>query len=772
MTHEPSNPLGLSQLYASREYAACLAMAQQELADNPHDVASQFWGGRSALALGQAALARQWAQECCQAHPGDVQMHLLLGDCLLLLADPAGALAVFEHALLLADAQLAASGQYAELVAVLCNKIGDVLYQLERFAQAHAAFARATTLHPGLGQAWFNQGITLLALGQGEPAEPALAQALQLGHSPRDTLSALGVSLIAQRKWHQAQGVLVRALAFDASDTMVLNNLALAHQNLGQLAQAEALIRRKLELEGRNANAWVHLGNVLREQGRGGEATAAFGSALQIDGRHFGALLGLAVLHREAQAISDAIACLEQALQNVPRSHPQYPDALAELGSAHAALGVHAPCEALFRQALALRPQDRQIWSKWFFVLNNHPDKTAEDIFAEYQAFQVRFQPAGQEALQAPVPAGGGTAKPRIHIGYVSADFTPHAVRHFLMPLLAHHDRTFFEVSAFAGMAGPDAVWAPYRNLVEHWHFTKGMTAPEVAALVREKGVDVLVDLSGHTAGNRLDVFALKPAPVSVSWMGFGSTTGLGAIDFYLSDAQALPEQDAPFFAEKPWRMDRPYLAYRPATGMGEVGGLPALAKGHVTFASLSRAIRFNEGLLAAWAHILERVPGSRLVLDCKNMQDAGFARRIEARFAALGIDASRIECGFHSPPWDVLRQVDITLDCFPHNSGTTLIESLYMGVPYVTLSGRPGVGRLGAAVLHGAGHAEWVAATEQEYVEKAVALASNLPALAALRADLRMQMEQGPLMDEAGFARAVEGAYVGMLAQARERTH
>jgi predicted O-linked N-acetylglucosamine transferase (SPINDLY family) len=768
MTHHPSKYLALRQLYATGDHAACLAIAQQALADDPRYVASLFWGASSALALGQIALARQWAQQCCEAHPGDAQMHLLLGDCLLHLADQTGALAAFEHALLLADAQLAASGQHAELVAVLCNKIGDVLYQLERFAQAQGAFARATALHPGLGQAWFNQGITLLALGQGDRAEPALAQALQLGHSPRDTLSALGVSLIGQRKWHQAQGVLARALAFDAGDTMVLNNLALAHQNLGQLAQAEALIRRKLGLEGRNPNTWVHLGNVLREQGRGAEATAAFGSALQIDGRHFGALLGLAVLHREAQAILDAIACLEQALQNVPRNHPQYPDALAELGSAHASLGVHAPCEALFRQALALRPQDRHIWSKWFFVLNNHPDKTAEDVFAEYQAFQARFQPGVHEGVLQASIAGSGSVGSRIHVGYVSADFTPHAVRHFLMPLLAHHDRTRFKVSAFAGMAGLDAVWPPYRGMVEQWHFTKGMTAPEVTALVRDAGVDVLVDLSGHTAGNRLDVFALKPAPVSVSWMGFGSTSGLSTIDFYLSDAQVLPRQDAPFFAEKPWRLERPYLAYRPAPGMGEAGSLPALAKGHVTFVSLSRAIRFNDGLLAAWARILGRLPGARLVLDSKNMLDADFARRIQAKFAALGVAGERIECGFHSPPWDTLRQADISLDCFPHNSGTTLLESLYMGVPYVTLSQRPGVGRLGAAILHGAGHPEWVATSVEEYVNKAVALAADLPALAALRAGLRAQMEQSPLMDEPGFARAVEGAYAGMLAQAR----
>lgn len=757
----------MRELYASRDFAACLAMARQGLAGNPRDAASLFWAARSALALGQAALARQWAQDGCRHHPGDAQMPALLGDSLLQLADQEGALAAFQQALLLADSGPGIAAHNPAQVAMLCNKLGDVLYQLERFAGAHAAFARATALHPGLGQAWFNQGITLLALGQGEHAEPALAQALEQGHSPRDTLSALGVSLITQRKWRQAQRVLAQALELDAGDAMVLHNLALAHQNLGQLAQAEDLIRRKLALEGRNASAWVHLGNVLREQGRSADATAAFNAALQFDGHHFGALLSLAVLHREAQAISDAIACLERALQSAPRSHPHYADALAELGSAHAALGTHAPSEALFRQALALRPQDRQIWSKWFFVLNNHPDKTAEDILAEYQAFQTRFQPAAHgSALQASI--AGCASRPRIHVGYVSADFTPHAVRHFLMPLLAHHDRTRFKVSAFAGMAGPEAVWPPYRGMVEQWHFTKGMTALEVAALVRDEEVDVLVDLSGHTAGNRLDVFALKPAPVSVSWMGFGSTSGLSAIDFYLSDARALPEQDAPFFAEKPWRLERPYLAYRPASGMGEVGSLPAFTKGHVTFVSLSRAIRFNDGLLAAWARILERVPGARLVLDSKNMLDANFARRIQAKFAALGVAGERIECGFHSPPWDLLRQADISLDCFPHNSGTTLLESLYMGVPYVTLSQRPGVGRLGAAVLHAAGHPEWVAASVEEYVDKAVALAADLPALAAHRARLRAQMEQSPLMDEPGFARAVEDAYAGMLAQAR----
>jgi predicted O-linked N-acetylglucosamine transferase (SPINDLY family) len=197
---------------------------------------------------------------------------------------------------------------------------------------------------------------------------------------------------------------------------------------------------------------------------------------------------------------------------------------------------------------------------------------------------------------------------------------------------------------------------------------------------------------------------------------------------------------------------------------MGEVSALPALERGYVTFGTLTRAVRINHRVVRVWAEILKRVAKSRLVIDSRNFQDEALRESLAGQFAAHGIERERLEMGYHSPPWDILRGMDIGLDCFPHNSGTTLFETLYMGVPYVTLAGRPSVGRLGGTILAGAGHPEWIAVSEEDYVEKVVSLATDLPKLSGIRSGLRGEMAAGPLMDEAGFARHVESAYREMF--------
>jgi predicted O-linked N-acetylglucosamine transferase (SPINDLY family) len=204
--------------------------------------------------------------------------------------------------------------------------------------------------------------------------------------------------------------------------------------------------------------------------------------------------------------------------------------------------------------------------------------------------------------------------------------------------------------------------------------------------------------------------------------------------------------------------------------GMGDVGPSPAAARGFVTFGTLTRAVRMNHRVVRAWSQILHRVPGSRLIIDSVNYMDATVRDAQIAAFASHGIGADRLDVGFHSPPWDTFRSMDIGLDCFPHNSGTTLFETLYMGVPYVTLAGRPSVGRLGSTILTGAGHPEWIAGSEDDYVEKAVALASDVSRLAAIRVGLRAEIMASPLMDEPAFARKVETAYREMFALWAER--
>jgi len=419
---------------------------------------------------------------------------------------------------------------------------------------------------------------------------------------------------------------------------------------------------------------------------------------------------------------------------------------------------------------LQIAPSRDDAHDNLLFVFNYHPDKPPEEIYVAYEAFEEQFGAPlrTQWVPHANTPLYGSAGSRRLRVGYVSPDFNQHSVRHFLEPLLASHDHARFEVFAYAELAREDAATARYRTYCDHFILTRGMSDEALAARIRTDAIDILVDVAGHTAGNRLLVFARKPAPVSLSWLGYGYTTGLAAIDYLLTDEASAPAGSEHLFSEAPWRLSTTPYVYRPDPAMGEVSSLPALSNGFVTFGTLTRAIRINHRTVRVWSEILKRVPDSRLVIDSGNFKHASMQQMMTERFTTLGIAPERLLIGYHSPPWDTLRAMDIGLDCFPHNSGTTLFETLYMGVPYITLAGRPSVGRLGKSILSGLNQQEWLdawcATSEQEYVDKAVTLATDLHALQAVRQQLRPQMQASCLMDEAGFARKVENAYLQMF--------
>ena len=281
---------------------------------------------------------------------------------------------------------------------------------------------------------------------------------------------------------------------------------------------------------------------------------------------------------------------------------------------------------------------------------------------------------------------------------------------------------------------------------------------------IRDMEIDILVDLAGHTYGNRLGVFARKPAPVSVTWLGYGYTTGLTAIDYFLADKVMVPSGSEHLFSEQPWRLNNyGHCCYEAKSDMGDVGPLPALKNGHITFGTLTRAIRINDRVIKVWADILKKVKNSKLIINSADFSHYKTKRILISKFKQHNIDIDRLEVGFKSPPWDTMRQIDIALDCFPHNSGTTLMEHLYMGNPFITYSNRPSVGKIGASILTALGREEWIANSEQEYVDKVVALATNTEKLSTIRRSLRKEMQASPIMDHKGFVHELEQTYQSM---------
>ena len=420
--------------------------------------------------------------------------------------------------------------------------------------------------------------------------------------------------------------------------------------------------------------------------------------------------------------------------------------------------GRVAEARAAFAAAIAANPNDEQAWTDDLFAANYDPTLDEAALKACYVAWGRRFVPVRAAKLAA--PALGGR---RLRVGYVSQDLRLHSIRHFLSPVVPHHDRAKVETFAYASVARPDAGTAALRPLFENWRDASALDDAALLDAIRRDGIDVLVDLAGHTAATRLKLFARRAAPVQVTWLGYGGTTGVPEMDYYLGDAQMLPPGAEAALTEKPWRLPRACFAYDPPTDMPDPGPLPALAAGYVTFASFSRLVRLNDDVIAAWARILGAVPKSRLFLNALAFVDAGAVARMQARFAKYGIAPERLELRYTRPQpktWDAYRTVDIALDPFAHNGGVTSFEALWMGAPLVSLRARPPLGRYGDCLLSALNLADWCTDTLDAYVARAIAAAHDLDRLAALREGMRIRMRASVLCDGPGLAAAMDAAF------------
>lgn len=633
--------------------------------------------------------------------------------------------------------------------------LGALSMQSGRCAEALVCMQRAVSLAPEDAEAHNNLGIVQKSYGQNEDAVVSYQRALMAKPDYVDALINLSTAQADLGQLSDAMDSCRRALEIKPDSVEALSNLGNAQVMAGHFQDALASCRQALALNSDFVQAHINLGNALKSLGNTKDAIAHYQRALEIKSDYVDAYVNLGTALADLGETDEAIAAFNQGL----KIQPDNTDALVAAGNALMDLGHLDDAIKHYRRALELKPKFIKAHSNMLFCLNYHPDQTAEAIYAEYD----RWDQLHASHLCGPLLHTGHLELNRkLKIGYVSPDFRRHSASQFIELLLSRHDANNFEIFAYAQVWVEDEITSKFKTYVNHWQNTVGMSDESLAQKIRQDKIDILVDLAGHTAGNRLLVFARKPAPIQVSWLGYGYTTGLKAIDYYLADKHFAPVGSEKLFSEKLLRL--PVVsAYRPQVGMGEVGSLPALGTKIITFGSLTRSVRINNRVIHVWAEILNRLANSRLVINSANYRSESMQRGLREKFEAHGIAPHRLIVGYESPPWDVLRQIDICLDCFPHNSGTTLYESLYMGVPFVSLAGRPSVGRIGSALLHAVGHPEWIAATEADYVERAVKLAMNLHTLAEIRNKLRREVEVSALMNEAAFVQSIERSFRDM---------
>lgn len=528
---------------------------------------------------------------------------------------------------------------------------------------------------------------------------------------------------------------------------------------LGRGDEAVEPLERAVALAPDFQAAWLGLAAVRESRQRWVDAAAAFQEVLRAEPDHRDALMGRSRTLSRAGRLDDAFDAVSQVLERSPE------DGEAQRFAAKLCLdlGLQEQAVAHLEKAAQLMPGRSDVQSMHLFALNYLADVTAESLAAAHAAFGRRYQPlTGSEGAPSARRAPG-TVRP-LRVGYISGDFRRHVVSRFFEPVLQHHDRARMQCVLFHNHAGRDEVTDRLQRLAHEWHEIAALGDDALDRLIRSRGLDLLIDLSGHTEGHRLDVLARKPAPVQASWLGYLHATGVPAMDFRICDRHVEPSAEPLPGLEPPAWLPNCQWCLPLDEALPDVSVSPASSRGYTTFGSFNNLAKITPQVLGLWARILAGVPQSRLLMV--GIPEGRSAERIRAAFAIHGVDPARIELRprvERSAYFESYGEVDIVLDAFPYNGGTTSLDALMMGVPFVALEGRTPAGRGGASLLRNIGLDEWVARTEDEYVTIASSNGARPAALAELRREMRTRLAGSPLTDIATFVRDVERLYQRM---------
>ncbi len=639
--------------------------------------------------------------------------------------------------------------------------LGGALYAAGQCAEASASWEEALRLNPNSAELHNNLGIALASAGKPDDSIAAFQKALELRPDFADAHSNLANAYVAGERFTEAIAEGRRALECRPGFLAGYINLGNALRVSGRLEEALAVCEEAIRLHPGSAQCYLNLGNVLLDQGDLQKAEAAYREAIRLDPALAEAHNNYGNCLKSAGRLEEAVAALKEAI----RLRPGYADAYNNLGTARREQGSIGDAVRCYRHAVELDPSFASARSNLVYALLFHPDYDSRAILAQAREWdRIHARPFRSKFVSRARSLLSGR---HLRIGYLSSDFRDHVVGRNILPLFEHHDRHQFELFCYSNVIRPDPMTLRFQSLCDRWRDIYGVPDEEVSEIIRGDEIDILVDLSLHMDGNRLLVFARKPAPIQVTFAGYPGGTGLKAMDYRLTDPWLdPPEAGDADYQERSIRLAHSFWCYDPDIICGDardeppVDTLPSAEKGFITFGCLNSYSKVNGPIVALWARVLRCVPRSRMLLLAPEMADR---QNVEDVFKANGIERERVKFVTPRPRAEYLRiysEIDIGLDTLPYNGHTTSLDSLWMGVPVVTRVGETVVGRAGVSQLNNIGLPELIARTDDEFVQTAAALASDPDRLAQLRGTLRDRMRRSPICDPARFTRDVETAY------------
>ncbi|MEO8004549.1 MAG: tetratricopeptide repeat protein [Betaproteobacteria bacterium] len=652
------------------------------------------------------------------------------------------AVAVLDQALRLAPDSFEA--------AVNC---ANALVRLERHDEAIAMYRRAVASHADSADVHNNLGKALIATGQTQEGRACFERALELRPDHPEALFNVGDLLFFSDRVGEAEKYYAGAVASRPTFTEGHMALGRARFDAGRFQEALDCFDRMAAAAPASPAAHSWRGIVLREMQRPQEAVRAFEEATALSKQRDEGYALLGTTYRQLGDNRNAEEFANRALE----TNPQNPPALNLKGNLALHAGKVGEALAWFSKAAAADVDLPVYAQNALFAMNYVDGLDAEALSGAHRQWG---QQQATRSIARPLPHRSA-ARRRLKVGLVSPDLISHSVAHFVAPLLRRFDRDSMEIYCYANNRKSDAVTESFRKLATGWRGIAGKNDESVAQLIRHDGIDVLIDLAGHTAENRLGVFSLAPAPIQATWLGYPTTTGLPAMQFRISDDVVDPTGEFGVNTESVLRLPHSYFCYMPANEAPPVASSPFVSRGYPTFGSFNNLAKMTPVTFRLWANVLDGVPASRLILKNASLADADVRNDIYGRLAQAGIDPQRVELkGFEVERTRHLmlyNEIDISLDTFPYNGATTTCESLWMGAPVVSLRGQTHASRMGASILTAAGQADLIATDEEEYGLICRRLAGDATSLAQRRAGLRATLESSPLMDHNAFVHDFE---------------
>ncbi|MFH0998667.1 MAG: tetratricopeptide repeat protein [Pseudomonadota bacterium] len=631
-------------------------------------------------------------------------------------------------------------------------------HQSGHFQEAVAIYERVLAAKPDHADALHLSGVAAHQTGRHETAVQLIQNAVKISPKIPMFYYNLGAACHALDNYETAIQHYQKALSLNPDYAEVFSNMGNSFKSSGKIEEAITCYQEAIRLKPDFADAYNNLGtayNCLRQYH---DALVCFEKTLLLNPSCVEVLHNIGNVYKDQSQLSEAVLWYQKALT----LQPGHPEGNNNLGHVLQSQGKVREAVSCFEIAVKQKPGYAGAHSNLLLSLNYRQDEDPMYLYQQHLAWDIQHgsgmmhSPGNRQSSQGP--------DERIHIGYLSPDFRQHSVAYFIEPILKGHDPERFKVSCYSDTFDSDEVTQRIKEMGWQWRDVFGISDSRLFDLIQADGVHILIDLAGHTANNRLKVFARKPSPVQVSYLGYPNTTGLKAMDYRITDAVADPPGVTDcWYTEKLIRLSGSFLCYQPPIDAPDISDLPALNSNGITFASFNNRAKITEAVIRTWATILNLIPGARLILKSRALADPATCQELVKHFEDCHVDPGRLEI-FGLLPFQshlaLYHRVDVALDTFPYNGTTTTCEAFWMGVPVIALEGISHASRVGVSLLTSVGLDSFIAGSVDDYIQKAVALSRDLAMLSSIRSRLREMMRDSPLMDAKSLTRSLEQVY------------